>query len=92
MSQREGASAAPIRHTGAAMLDPEFLRPCKNPLCERVVPADFLGRRQVEFCCSACARAEEDGFEIHEDGPLGHSTGCDERWEARRDREVRFAR
>jgi hypothetical protein len=74
------------------MLDPEFLRPCKNPLCDRVVPANFLGQRQVEFCCAACAQAFEGHYEIAEDGPLGHSTGCDERWQQRRDREVRFGR
>lgn len=74
------------------MLDPEFLRPCKNPACERVVPANFLGQRQVEFCCTACSRATDGGYEVHEDGPLAHSAGCDQRWAERQGRSVPFAR
>jgi hypothetical protein len=74
------------------MLDPEFLRYCTNPACERVVPASFLGARQVEYCCASCATAHEGGYEIHEDGPLAHGQGCDQRWAERRDREVRFGR
>jgi hypothetical protein len=88
---RDDEIAATMQNQGA-MLDPEFLRPCLNPACERVVPASYLGARQVEHCCAACAQAHEDGYEVHEDGSLAHSTGCDERWEQRRDREVRFAR
>jgi hypothetical protein len=74
------------------MLDPEFLRPCTNPACERVVPTNPRGVRQTAFCCAACAQAHDGGYEIHEDGPLAHSAGCDERWAERQGREVRYLR
>ena len=90
MSER--GSLITARRQNGTMLDPEFLRPCKNPACGRVVPANFLGQRQVEYCCSGCASADEGGYEVHPDGPLGHGAGCDERWAQRRGREVRFAR
>lgn len=79
------------RDNAGAMLDPEFLRLCTNPACERVVPASFQGARQVEYCCPACAQAHGT-YEIHPDGPLAHSPGCDQRWSERRGREVRFGR
>jgi len=39
--------------------------------CDRLTTADY--------CCAMCGRAAAQGYEIHEDGPLGHSDTCDER-------------
>jgi len=46
---------------------------CNNPLCDRQTS------KGTQYCCAACATAHEDGFEIHPDGPLGHSEGCNKR-------------
>jgi len=46
---------------------------CDNPECGRIVGVGTL------YCCGPCATAHTDGYEIHEDGPLGHSDGCDQR-------------
>lgn len=72
--------------------DPEFLRLCTNPLCDRAVAANSLGERRAEYCCTACWEAHRGRYEIHEDGPLAHSNGCDMRWQERQGREVRYAR
>jgi hypothetical protein len=31
------------------------------------------------YCCGPCADASERHYEIHEDGPLGHTTSCNDR-------------
>lgn len=49
------------------------LTACQNKLCRRKVSAGSA------FCCSGCRAADELHYEVHEDGPLGHSEGCDER-------------
>lgn len=49
------------------------LHKCETPDCLRLVGAASA------HCCRACALAAEGGYEIHEDGPLGHSRWCDER-------------
>lgn len=54
----------------------ERLVPCKNPLCERKTAGAL-------YCCSQCASAHEGRYEIHEDGPLAHSEGCNARWSER---------
>jgi hypothetical protein len=53
------------------------LKPCVNPLCERFIPVGIL------YCCHACDLAHEGRYEIHADGPLGHSPTCNDRWAAR---------
>ena len=53
------------------------LKKCDNPECSRLV------RKGVEYCCAPCRQAREDGYEIHESGPLGHSEGCNRRHEER---------
>lgn len=47
------------------------LHVCLNPLCRRQTLA--------MYCCSACDAAAVGGYEIHEAGPLSHSSACDER-------------
>ena len=54
------------------------LVPCANQHCDRKVP------RGTQHCCFPCRQADLDHYEIHEDGPLGHSEGCKERQAARR--------
>ena len=49
------------------------LHKCATPDCLRLVSAASA------HCCRACALAAEGRYEIHEDGPLGHSRWCDER-------------
>lgn len=56
----------------------ENLHKCANLECERLTTADY--------CCAPCRMAAEGGYEIHPDGPLGHSEGCDKR------HMVRFSR
>lgn len=51
----------------------DSLKPCVNPSCDHQV------RVGAAYCCNACGDAHEKGYEIHEDGPLGHSEGCLER-------------
>lgn len=55
-------------------LDPEqtLYQPCANPLC------DGLVRPSVAYCCGSCAKAHDGHYEIHENGPLGHTPGCQE--------------
>lgn len=50
------------------------MRPCKNPLCLYWL----IGSAQ--YCCQTCWKADAGKYEIHEDGPLGHTELC-----ARRD-------
>lgn len=50
----------------------EQLKPCRNPLCARRVSSAL-------YCCAGCAMAHDGRYEIHEDGPLGHSETCNER-------------
>jgi len=49
---------------------PVELVPCRKPDC------DHLVRSTVAYCCLACARADEHRYEIHDSGPLGHSSEC----------------
>lgn len=46
---------------------------CKNPHCDRRAAHGFL------FCCPGCWQANRDGYEIHDDGPLAHTSQCNER-------------
>ncbi len=48
-------------------------KPCKNPLCDYLVPTSVL------YCCGSCDKAHTGKYEIHEDGPLGHTSGCSRR-------------
>lgn len=50
---------------------------CENPLCNRITPVGIL------YCCNGCSQAHSGKYEIHEDGPLGHSPQCNERHAAR---------
>ncbi len=43
---------------------------CDKPDCDRLV---LEGR---VYCCHGCMLAAEGKYEIHEDGPLGHSKDC----------------
>lgn len=47
------------------------LYPCTNKLCDRITTA--------MWCCGPCEQADSGGYEIHEDGPLGHTETCDQR-------------
>jgi len=49
------------------------LKPCDNELCDRQTSSG------AAFCCAGCANAAQNHYEIHEDGILGHSEGCNER-------------
>jgi len=51
----------------------EKRKPCNNPMCER---RTALG---VDYCCAPCAYAHENHYEIHPDGPLGHTASCNDR-------------
>lgn len=57
---------------------PEVLRPCANELCDGLLAGGAL------YCCAPCALADERHYEIHEDGPLGHTPDCRERQAERR--------
>lgn len=52
---------------------------CSNPECERLVGVS------IQYCCGSCAFAHKQKFQIHEDGPLGHTESCNERHEERKD-------
>lgn len=68
---------APSKKASRIETDPHLLKRCDNPACDRRTT------KGVEFCCMGCAAAHAGGYETHEDGPLGHSAGCDERHAAR---------
>lgn len=51
------------------------LKLCDNKLCMRLTTC--------MYCCGQCDYADQQKFEIHEDGPLGHSISCNERHERR---------
>lgn len=51
----------------------ERLKPCLNPLCDRLVTMS------VAYCCHPCGLANEGHYEIHPDGPLGHTDLCEQR-------------
>lgn len=51
------------------------MKKCNNPECNRQTTADY--------CCAPCRQAHNDHYEIHENGILGHSEGCDERHKER---------
>lgn len=53
------------------------LTACSNTLCKRKVP------EMVAYCCTGCRLADERHYEVHEDGPLGHSQYCNERLQER---------
>jgi hypothetical protein len=53
------------------------LKPCANELCHALVSPASL------YCCDPCYRSGEGGYEIHEDGPLGHSSSCMDRQRGR---------
>lgn len=53
------------------------LKKCDNPECPRLTSA--------AYCCGSCNAAHDGRYEIHESGPLAHTTTCDERHEARKD-------
>jgi hypothetical protein len=44
--------------------------PCSKPDCREEA------MWQSAYCCPSCARADRGRYEIHEDGPLGHSPEC----------------
>ena len=51
------------------------LAQCANPECDRWVSTTVVSR----YCCGGCEKAHEGKYEIHEDGPLGHSAFCNAR-------------
>lgn len=55
------------------MVDNWGLLKCMNELCMRKV------KEGVAYCCASCQQADENNYEIHEDGPLGHSPFCNDR-------------
>lgn len=52
---------------------PEGFKVCDKPDCDRLTQVRFA------FCCHGCTLAADGEYEIHEDGPLGHSEKCNER-------------
>lgn len=46
---------------------------CSKPDCMRKV------KKGIAFCCHPCSYAAEKKFEIHDDGPLGHTEDCNQR-------------
>jgi hypothetical protein len=52
---------------------PPLYKQCTNPLCDRKI------KTSVAYCCYPCSKAHEDGYEIHEEGILGHTRDCNER-------------
>jgi hypothetical protein len=46
---------------------------CTKPDCFRKVKPGIV------YCCHPCALADEKKYEIHDDGPLGHTPSCNER-------------
>lgn len=56
----------------------EDYKKCNNSLCLRKV------KQSVMYCCHPCGLAQERGYEIHETGPLGHTTTCNARNEERK--------
>ena len=46
---------------------------CSKPDCMRKV------KKGIAFCCHPCSYAAEKKFEIHDDGPLGHTAACNMR-------------
>lgn len=43
-------------------------------------PCGGCGRKTTAaYCCGPCADASERHYEIHEDGPLGHTASCNDR-------------
>jgi hypothetical protein len=60
------------------------LKRCDNPACDRLTTA--------MYCCSPCDYARQHGYEIHTEGVLAHSPGCDERHADRAARQVKAAR
>jgi hypothetical protein len=63
----------------------KICNPCMNPDCDRWISPSVAD----PYCCGACRTADQgiggDGnrFEVHEDGPLGHSEFCNQRVEER---------
>lgn len=53
------------------------MKKCNNGLCDRQT------KKGIVYCCAACAQANEGHYEIHPDGPLGHSESCDQRHDER---------
>lgn len=51
------------------------LNPCTKPDCDRLTTATY--------CCGPCSAADEEGYEIHPDGPLGHTASCNQRYRER---------
>lgn len=49
------------------------LKACDNHLCDRLTSSG------AAYCCHRCGLAHERHYEIHEDGPLGHTTHCTQR-------------
>jgi hypothetical protein len=43
---------------------------CAKPDCFRKI------KQGIAYCCYACSLADKGGYEIHEDGILGHSDLC----------------
>lgn len=71
--------ASPPKHEEEPPKD-SFGRSCKkcdNPLCDRWTSAG------ASFCCHGCNLAFAGKYEIHEDGPLGHSVECNTRHQER---------
>lgn len=63
------------REIAAAKDAKRQLSKCRNPLCDRLTTA--------AYCCGPCAQAHEGKYEIHQDGPLGHSEPCNQRHKER---------
>ena len=55
--------------------DGRVLHHCDNPVCNRWTSAFY--------CCHMCGVAREGKYEIHEDGLLGHSECCNDRFAER---------
>jgi hypothetical protein len=55
-----------------SMAKPIFKR-CDGSACPRRVSIGLT------YCCASCQMASQHHYEIHDDGPLGHSDLCNAR-------------
>jgi hypothetical protein len=62
------------------------LRKCENPDCQRLVPVGTY------YCCTGCDAAHEGCYEIHPNGPFGHSEGCNQRHAERQEKRKQAIR
>lgn len=53
------------------------LKKCDNGACRRQTS------RGSTYCCAPCDMADRYSYEVHENGPLAHTSGCNSRHDER---------